>query len=60
MLEQTTLGNFKRTVQIPAVTGDHIAPFTELQRLVVIELEVTKRIPDQISQLPELFAVAYP
>lgn len=32
----------------------------ELQRQVVIELERMERMPDQIDQLPELLAVAYP
>ena len=37
-----------------------IASFTELQRQVVIELEMTERMPDQIDQLLELLTVAYP
>ena len=44
----------------PCCDRDHIAPFMELQRQVVIELERMERMPDQIDQLPELLAVAYP
>ena len=46
--------------QDPCCDRDHIAPFMELQRQVVIELERMERMPDQINQLPELLAVAYP
>lgn len=44
----------------PCCDRDHIALFTELQRQVVIELEMMERMPDQIDQLPELLTVAYP
>ena len=46
--------------QDPCCDRDHIASFTELQRQVVIELEMTERMPDQIDQRPELLAIAYP
>lgn len=54
------LPDVRENDQDPCCDRDHIASFTELQRQVVIELEVAKRMPDQIDQLPELLAVAYP
>lgn len=50
----------ERTIKIPAVTGIIPLHLRELLRQVIIELEVTERMPDEINQLPELFAVAYP
>ena len=44
----------------PCCDRDHIAPFTELQRQIVIKLVVAVWISGQFDQLPELLAVAYP
>ena len=46
--------------QDPCCDRDHAASFMELQRQVVIELEVMEWMPGQVDQLPELLAVAYP